>query len=109
MTLYDEVFGELVRLRQRYTLVSVTNGNSQIEHTPLHASFDHSLTAAEVGAAKPDPAIFHAASERSGIPLMHSCTWAMIPSAMSAARRLGIRTVWVNRGGQRLAGGAGAG
>lgn len=100
VTPYDEVFGELVRLRQRYTLVSVTNGNSQIEHTPLHASFDHSLTAAEVGAAKPDPAIFHAASERSGIPLDAFLHVGDDPERdVEAARRLGIRTVWVNRGG----------
>ena len=62
VTPYTEVSVALRRLRDSYTLVSVTNGNSQIECTPLHGSFDFSLTAAEVGAAKPDPAIFHAAS-----------------------------------------------
>ncbi|MCB1801123.1 MAG: HAD-IA family hydrolase [Gammaproteobacteria bacterium] len=100
VTPYEEVATELARLRQRYTLVSVTNGNSQIEHTPLHASFDHSLTAAEVGAAKPDPAIFHAASERSGIPLDAFLHVGDDPERdVEAARRLGIRTVWVNRSG----------
>lgn len=101
VTPYDEVPRELARLRRRYALVSVTNGNSQIEHTPLHASFDLSLTAAEVGAAKPDPAIFHAASERSGIPLQAFLHVGDDPQRdVDAARRLGMSTVWINRAGR---------
>lgn len=98
VTPYDEVVDGLALLRRRYTLVSVTNGNSQIEHTPLHASFDHSLTAAEVGAAKPDPAIFHAASERTGVAIEHFLHVGDDPERdVQAARRLGMTTVWVNR------------
>ena len=100
VTPYDEVVDELARLRERYTLVSVTNGNSQIEHTPLHASFDHSLTAAEVGAAKPHPAIFHAASRGSGVPLESFLHVGDDPVRdVQAARDLGMATVWVNREG----------
>ncbi len=100
VTPYDEVPEALACLRERYTLVSVTNGNSQIEHTPLSASFDHSLTAAEVGAAKPDPAIFHAASERSGVPLEAILHVGDDPVRdVQAARDLGMATVWVNRDG----------
>ncbi len=100
VTPYAEVPGALARLRRHYTLVSVTNGNSQIERTPLHASFDHSLTAAEVGAAKPDPAIFHAASRRSGIPLGGFLHVGDDPVRdVQAARDLGLTTVWMNRGG----------
>ena len=100
VTPYDDVPEALLRLRERYTLVSVTNGNSQIEHTPLSASFDHSLTAAEVGAAKPDPAIFHAASERSGVPLEAFLHVGDDPVRdVQAARDLGMATVWVNRDG----------
>jgi len=98
---YGEVVDALARLRERYTLVSVTNGNSQIEFTPLHASFHHSLTAAEVGAAKPHPAIFHAASTRSGVPLEAFLHVGDDPLRdVQAARGLGLTTVWVNRDGQ---------
>lgn len=98
VTPYAEVIGVLERLRKHYTVISVTNGNSQIEHTPLHASFDHSLTAAEVGAAKPDPAMFHAASARSGIGLDRFLHVGDDPVRdIEAARALGIPTVWVNR------------
>jgi len=102
VTPYDEVVDALARLRERYTLVSVTNGNSQIEFTPLHASFDHSLTAAEVGAAKPHPAIFHAASSRSGVPLQAFLHVGDDPLRdVQAARELGLTTVWVNRDAQQ--------
>lgn len=98
VTPYADVIGALEGLRQNYTLVSVTNGNSQIEYTPLNRSFDHSLTAAEVGAAKPHPAIFHAASRSSGIPLdafLHVGDDPLLD--VQAARDLGLLTVWVNR------------
>jgi putative hydrolase of the HAD superfamily len=99
VTPYDEVVDGLARLRERYTLVSVTNGNSQIEHTPLHASFDHSLTAAQVGAAKPHPAIFHVASRSSGVPLEAFLHVGDDPLRdVQAARDLGLPAVWVNRG-----------
>lgn len=97
---YAEVVGVLSVLRDRYTLVSVTNGNSQIEHTPLRDSFDHSLTAAAVGAAKPDPAIFHAASAQARLPLATFLHVGDDPVRdIDAARRLGLATVWVNRNG----------
>ena len=99
VTPYEEVATTLDRLRPHYHLVSVTNGNSQIAETPLHASFDHSLTAAEVGAAKPDPAIFHAASSHSGIPLESFLHVGDDPLRdIAAARAIGLTAVWVNRG-----------
>lgn len=98
VTPYADVIEALARLRQNYTLVSVTNGNSQIECTPLSESFDHSLTAAEVGAAKPHPAIFHAASHSSGIPLDAFLHVGDDPLRdVQAARDIGLPTVWVNR------------
>ncbi|MCP5300321.1 MAG: HAD-IA family hydrolase [Chromatiaceae bacterium] len=98
VTPYPDVLDGLARLRGRYTLVSVTNGNAQIECTPLHASFDLSLTAAEVGAARPDPAMFHTASAHTGVPLEAFLHVGDDPERdVEAARRVGMSTVWVNR------------
>jgi len=98
---YAEVVEALQVLRGRYKLVSVTNGNAQIEHTPLRDCFDHSLTAGQVGAAKPDPAIFRAASVCSGVPLDAFLHVGDDPLRdIHAARRLGVSTVWVNRDGR---------
>jgi putative hydrolase of the HAD superfamily len=98
VTPFDDVAQGLTQLRGRYTLISVTNGNSQIDRTPLRDAFHHSLTAAEVGAAKPDPAIFHAASRHSGEPLSRFLHVGDDPLRdVQAARDLGMPTVWVNR------------
>ena len=56
------------------------------------------VPAAEVGAAKPHPAIFHAASRGSGVPLEAFLHVGDDPLRdVQAARDLGMATVWVNR------------
>ena len=50
VTPYDEVIQSLDRLQNEVTLISVTNGNAEVENTPLKGLFHHSLTAADVGA-----------------------------------------------------------
>lgn len=98
VTPYDDVVPQLERLRRRYTLISVTNGNAQVERTPLRDCFHHSLSAAEVGAAKPDPAIFHAARRHAGVGFDAFLHVGDDPLRdVAAARALGMPTVWVNR------------
>jgi FMN hydrolase / 5-amino-6-(5-phospho-D-ribitylamino)uracil phosphatase len=98
---YPEVAAALGTLAERYCLVSVTNGNSDLDQTPLRGLFHHSLTAAAVGAAKPDPALFLRALALGGaapqevIHLGDDPTLDVVP-----AQALGIRTVWVNRFGR---------
>ncbi len=95
---WDDVLPVLGYLRQRYMLVSLTNGNAQIEHTPLRDCFHLSLSAEEVGTAKPDPAMFHAARHWSGISfeeMLHvGDDWER---DVSPAARLGMATAWVHR------------
>jgi HAD superfamily hydrolase (TIGR01509 family) len=96
---YEEVLTVLTELRQRYMLISVTNGNADIRHTPLHGCFDHSLTAAEVGAAKPDPALFDAARSLAGVEAHQALHVGDDPLRdVEAARLAGLRTAWVDRG-----------
>lgn len=96
---YAEVPSVLLQLRARYTLVSVTNGNAQVEHTPLRGLFHLSLTAAGVGAAKPDPALFEAALAFAGAARPAALHIGDDPYLdVAAARAAGFSTVWVNRG-----------
>jgi len=98
VTPYDEVSGVLQQLRARYVLVALSNGNAQVEHTPLAGLFHHSFMAEQVGAAKPDPALFHAASRASGIALENALHVGDDPLRdIAAARAVGMRTAWVNR------------
>jgi putative hydrolase of the HAD superfamily len=98
VTPYADVVPQLARLRRHYTLISVTNGNAQVEQTPLRDCFDHSLSAAKVGAAKPDPAIFHAARSHAGVGFEAFLHVGDDPLRdVAAARALGMPTAWVNR------------
>lgn len=97
---YAEVVEVLDALRGKYVLVAVSNGNAQIEKTPLAGCFDYAFMAEEVGAAKPDPALFHAASEATGIPLDAAMHVGDDPERdVQAARAVGMLGVWVNRTG----------
>lgn len=95
---YPEVVPVLEQLRERYLLVSVTNGNAQVEQTPLRGLFHLNLTSAEVGAAKPDSAIFHAAAEWGGVKPEQMLHVGDDPERdVLAARRAGLREAWVRR------------
>lgn len=98
VTPYPEVLDLLHSLKPHYTLIAVSNGNAQVPHTPLANCFHGSFSAEEVGAAKPDPALFHAASEASHIALKHALHIGDDPLRdVVAAQNVGMRTVWINR------------
>lgn len=98
---YADVIPALVELGAGRRLVAVTNGNSDVERTPLRGLFHHSLTAADVGAQKPDPALFVGALEWGGTPPTQALHLGDDPYLdVEAARRLGMQAVWVNRGGK---------
>ncbi len=100
VTPYDEVVEVLSQLRARFRLVAVSNGNAQIEHTPLAGCFDHAFMAEAVGAAKPDPALFYAASRATGIPLAEAAHVGDDPLRdVAAALQVGMHAVWINREG----------
>lgn len=97
---YPDVPDALTRLGRRYRLVSLTNGNAQLEHTPLAGCFDHSLDAGQVGAAKPDPTMFIAACDWAGVSPQRSLHVGDDPLRdIAAARALGMQTAWINRDG----------
>ena len=98
---YPEVAGVLARWRDRYVLVAVSNGNADVERTPLRGLFHHALSAAAVGAMRPDPALFHAALGRAGVEPADALHVGDDPvNDVAAARALGLRTAWVNRSGR---------
>lgn len=98
VTPYPDVRPVLERLRPHHVLVSVTNGNAQVEHTPLAGCFDHVLNAADVGAAKPDPAMLVAACELAGVAPGEALHVGDDPTRdVVPARTIGMATVWLNR------------
>jgi FMN hydrolase / 5-amino-6-(5-phospho-D-ribitylamino)uracil phosphatase len=98
---YPEVAEVLARWRDRYLLVAVSNGNADVERTPLRGLFHHALDAAAVGAMRPDPALFRAAIERTGVEPAAALHVGDDPvNDVAAARAFGLRTAWVNRSGR---------
>ncbi|KPV40669.1 hypothetical protein AN478_05790 [Thiohalorhabdus denitrificans] len=98
VTPFEEVPGILERLGARFPLVALTNGNAHVPHTPLAGMFDLVLSAGDVGAPKPHPAMFRAACGELGLPATALVHMGDDPVRdVQAARDLGARTVWINR------------
>lgn len=96
---YADVIPALLDLGNQYRLVSVTNGNADVVRTPLRGLFDLSLTAADVGAQKPDPALFVGALGWSGVRPESALHLGDDPYCdVKAARSIGMAAVWLNRG-----------
>lgn len=97
---YADVLPVLEALSARVALVAVTNGNADLQAIGLDHLFRVRLSAADVGAAKPDPAMFRAACARLGLRARELVHVGDDPRLdVHAASRFGARTVWVNRAG----------
>lgn len=96
----------LAQLEGDYALAVVTNGASCLQREKLAASgladyFGAVVVAGDVGAAKPDPAVF----ERALTLLGHAPENAVmigdtLERDIAGARALGMRTVWLARDGR---------
>ncbi len=104
-----EVAAALERLRARgWRLAIVTNGppsqHEKVARAGLAGLFDAACVSEEIGAAKPDRAIFEEAARRCGVQLDGSDKLAgwMVGDApgpdVGGGRGAGLRTIWLHRG-----------
>jgi 2-haloacid dehalogenase len=100
----------LARLHRQFRLGVITNCDDDLfaaSARRLDTDFDWVITAQQAGSYKPNEANFHLAFERLGLPrerIVHvaqSVFHDHVP-----AKRLGLRTVWIDRRHGRPAGGA---
>lgn len=95
---YPDVLPALTRLKSNYTLVSVTNGTTEIDKTPLKGIFHHNLNAKQVGHAKPHPAIFEQVVEITGNDPQQILHVGDDPLRdVDSARSFGLHALWLNR------------
>lgn len=95
---YPDVMPALTRLKTQYTLVSVTNGTTEIDKTPLKGIFDHSFNAKQAGHAKPHPAIFERVVEITGSAPRQILHIGDDPVRdVDSARNFGLHALWLNR------------
>ena len=106
VVLFEEVLPVLERLSRRYVLGALSNGNADIRLIGLDRLFSFSISAIDVGAAKPEPAMFQAACRHLGVLPEQIVHVGDDPEHdVVGAARAGMRTVWINRAGREWPGG----
>ncbi len=96
--LYDDVRPALARLRARYRLFAVSNGNADLARCGVADLFDGHITASAAGAAKPDARIFGELLRAAGVAPEAVLHVGDDPLAdVVGAMRAGLRAVWLNR------------
>jgi putative hydrolase of the HAD superfamily len=97
--LYEDVPDALAHLARRWPLASISNGNADLERIGLSRHFRATIHARAVGAAKPDPAIFHAAARALALAPGQVAHVGDDPELdVVGAQRAGMISVWLNRG-----------
>jgi FMN hydrolase / 5-amino-6-(5-phospho-D-ribitylamino)uracil phosphatase len=97
---YPDSWAAMERLAARYPLVSITNGNADLERIGMAHFFRHTITARGCGVAKPDAQIFALACEKLGLGAAEILHVGDDPQLdVIGAHRAGLRTVWINRVG----------
>ena len=95
---YADALPALTRLAARFPLVSLSNGNADLDCIGLARFFRFSITARDFGMAKPAPQIFHAACARLGLPPETVLHVGDDPELdVAGARAAGLRSAWINR------------
>ena len=100
----------LARLQSRFTLGIITNCDDDLfaaSEARLGLRFDHVITAQQAKRYKPNPRGFELAFERIGLPparILHVAQSLFHDHV--TAKRLGLRTVWVDRRAGKAGGGA---
>ncbi len=98
LELYPDVRPALERLRSRYALASLTNGNADLGRIGLASLFAVSLSSREVGAAKPHRRGFEELAVRLRVAPHEILYVGDDPFIdVDAARSAGMRSAWVNR------------
>ncbi len=101
VALFPDVIPSLQRLSTRFPLVSISNGNADLDRIGLRHFFTASVSAREVGCAKPHPKVFLAACEQAGHPPENVIHIGDHPHQdILGAADVGMKTIWVNREGQ---------
>ena len=95
---YDDVRPSLIRLRSRYRLFALSNGNADLQRCGIADLFAGHVTASAAGAAKPDARIYAACSSMAGVEAAQVLHIGDDPLAdVVGAMQAGMQAVWLNR------------
>jgi putative hydrolase of the HAD superfamily len=97
---YEDVLPALDRLRVRYRLLTLTNGNADLARIGLAHYFELQVSARAAGYAKPDARIFSVLLASAALAAEDLVYVGDEPIAdIHGARSAGIDAVWINRRG----------
>ncbi|GAA6134542.1 HAD family hydrolase [Oceaniserpentilla sp. 4NH20-0058] len=102
VTLFDDVLSTLDALKQNYRLISITNGNADVQLTPLANAFELSLVAEHFERPKPHDDIFlHALEQLKCEPheVLHVGDHPV--HDVQGAHEIGMKTCWLNDGSRQ--------
>jgi 2-haloacid dehalogenase len=98
---FPDTLASLKTLGPRFQLVIVSNIDDDLfdlTQPRLGINFDHVITAAQVGAYKPDPRVFETAIRRIGVPKQRILHVAQsLYHDIAPAKAIGLDTVWIDR------------
>jgi HAD superfamily hydrolase (TIGR01549 family) len=98
VTLFADAQPALEFLSARFPLVSVSNGNADLQRVGLGSYFRATICAREFGVGKPDPRIFHAAAGALDLQpgdVLHVGDDATLDAL--GALNAGMQAAWMNR------------
>ena len=95
---FPDVLPTLNALHGRFPMVTISNGNADLQQIGISAFFEFSVCAGSVGAAKPHPDPFLTACDKLGLEPDQILHIGNNPEEdILGAANVGMRTVWVNR------------
>jgi len=98
--LFEDALETLDFLAARYPVVAVSNGNADVQRIGIGRYFKASLSAAQLGVAKPDARIFHAGAQAAGVApgqVLHVGDDALLDAR--GALDAGMQAAWLNAAG----------
>jgi len=96
---FTEVVPALEKLRSRFRLATLSNGNADLEAIGIAHHFEVRLHAAALGCAKPDARAYQALAGALTLDPAEILFVGDEPHAdVTGPRNAGMQTVWVNRG-----------
>jgi FMN hydrolase / 5-amino-6-(5-phospho-D-ribitylamino)uracil phosphatase len=98
---YEDALPALKLLSARYPLISLSNGNAQLDLVGIAHYFQAAISAKSVGVGKPDLRIFQATAQAAGVE-MHEVLHVGDDATLDALGALdaGMQAVWLNRQGK---------
>ena len=99
--LFPDSLPALQRIATRWPVVSLTNGNADLQRVGIAEHFRHHVCARDHGVGKPHPRIFLAAVELLDLMPRQVLHVGDDPALdVVGARAAGMRTAWINRLGE---------